>query len=60
MVRTLTLLENESQCQEGKMGVEIWNVRVPALLLPELDERNFAYDVVEEAESMVRMRIFRK
>ncbi len=58
MVRTLAMLEQEPQCQHGTMGVEIWNVRVPALLLPELEERNFAYEVVEEAESFVRLRIF--
>ena len=57
MVRTLAMLEQEPQCQNGTMGVEIWNERVPALLLPELDERSFTYEVVKEAESFVRLRI---
>jgi len=59
MVRTLEFLERHAACQTGDLGVEIWNVRVPALLLPELDERGFAFDVEDEGDGTVRVRIYR-
>ncbi len=59
MVRTLEFLDQETQCQNGTMGVEIWNERVPALLLPELTERAFEFQVTDEEEGTVRVKIFR-
>ena len=59
MVRTLELLDQEETCQNGTMGVEIWNERVPALLLPELSERSFQFQVTDEEEGTVRVKIWR-
>lgn len=59
MVRTLEFLDAHVACQNGVLGLEIWNVRVPALLLPELKERGFAFDVDDEGNGTVRVRIHR-
>ena len=59
MVRTLEFLDAHSECQTGELGLEIWNERVPALLLPELDEREFQYDVNDEGNGTVRVKIYR-
>lgn len=59
MVRTLEFLENHQSCETGELGVEIWNVRVPALLLPELEERQFQYDIHDEGTGTVRVKIHR-
>ncbi|OFW78604.1 MAG: hypothetical protein A2201_08590 [Alicyclobacillus sp. RIFOXYA1_FULL_53_8] len=59
MVRTLEFLDSHVACQNGELGVEIWNVRVPALLLPELQERSFAFDVEDEGNGTVRIKIHR-
>lgn len=58
MMRTLELLDTETRLQTGEWGLEIWNDRVPAFLLPELEERGFTYDIDEkEAEGYVQVRI---
>lgn len=59
MVRTLEFLDGHAACQSGELGVEIWNVRVPALLLPELQERNLAFDIDDEGNDTVRVKIYR-
>lgn len=59
MVRTLEFLDGHGACQSGELGVEIWNVRVPALLLPELEERGYAFDVNDEGNGTVRVKIHR-
>ncbi|MCL6442311.1 DUF2249 domain-containing protein [Alicyclobacillus cycloheptanicus] len=59
MVRTLEFLDGHEACQSGELGVEIWNVRVPALLLPELEERNYTFDVSDEGSGTVRVKIRR-
>ncbi|MBX6352393.1 MAG: DUF2249 domain-containing protein [Thermoflavifilum sp.] len=58
MMRTLELLDTEPRLQSGEWGLEIWNDRTPAFLLPELEERGFRYDIDErEAEGYVQVRI---
>lgn len=57
MVRTLEFLEGHAGCEKGELGLEIWNVRVPALLLPELEDRGFAFDVHDEGNGTVRVKI---
>ncbi|QQE80999.1 DUF2249 domain-containing protein [Alicyclobacillus sp. SO9] len=57
MMRALELLDNESGLAEGVWGLEIWNERVPAILLPELDERGFAYDVDDKGNGTVVVRM---
>lgn len=59
MVRTLEFLDNHDACQRGELGVEIWNVRVPAFLLPELEDRGFAFDIddSEQDNGTVRVQI---
>lgn len=59
LVRTLEFLDNREACQNGSLGLEIWNERVPALLLPELEERGFQYDIVDEGDGTVRVKIYR-
>lgn len=59
MVRTLEFLDGHIACQTGELGLEIWNVRVPALLLPELEEREFAFDANDEGNGTVRVKIHR-
>jgi len=59
MVRALEFLDGHAACQNGELGVEIWNVRVPALLLPELEERGFAFEVDDEENGTVRVKIYR-
>lgn len=59
MVRTLEFLENHESCETGALGLEIWNVRVPALLLPELEERQYQYNVHDEGNGTVRVKIHR-
>ena len=59
MIRTLEFLESHETCATGDLGVEIWNVRVPALLLPELDDRGFSYDVHDAGNGMVQVKIRR-
>ena len=60
MIRTLEFLDGHAGCQSGELGVEIWNVRVPALLLPDLEERAFAFEVEDEGNDTVRIRIRHK
>jgi uncharacterized protein (DUF2249 family) len=59
MMRTLDMLENHSEFQQGEAGIEIWNDRVPIFLLPELDALGFDYEVVEE-DKVVRVRIMKQ
>ena len=59
MVRALEFLEQDERCQEGTLELEIWNERVPALLLPELTERSFRYQVNDDEAGTVRVRIWR-
>lgn len=59
MIRTLEFLDRYEECQLGKLGLEIWNVRVPALLLPELDERGFTYVINDEENDIIRVQIHR-
>ncbi|MCI0184487.1 DUF2249 domain-containing protein [Sulfoacidibacillus ferrooxidans] len=58
MTRTLECLEGISELQNGDIGLEIWNDRVPAFLLPELDETGWVYEIYEE-DDIVRVRIDR-
>lgn len=57
MVRTLELLDGDALYADGEQGLEIWNERVPAILLPELDERGFVYDIDDEGNATVVIRI---
>jgi uncharacterized protein (DUF2249 family) len=59
MMRTLELL-GETPFQNGEMQLDIWNHRVPVLLIPELEKRNFSYRVEEDTPTIVRVRIFRR
>lgn len=59
MIRTLEFLESHETCATGDLGVEIWNARVPALLLPELDDRGFSCDVHDAGNGMVQVKIRR-
>jgi uncharacterized protein (DUF2249 family) len=59
MVRTLEFLDSHEACQTGELGLEIWNARVPALLLPELEERGYQYEIDDEGNGTVRVKIFR-
>lgn len=59
LVRTLEFLEGHGACQNGELGLEIWNVRVPALLFPELEDRQFDYDINDEGNGTVRIKIHR-
>lgn len=56
MVRTLAALE---ALPPGGTLVQL-NVRVPQFLLPQLEERGFAYDIREQSPELVRMIITRK
>lgn len=57
MVRTLGYLDNRTEFQNGEMGLEIWNERVPAFLLPELEDLKFQYDINDEGNGTVRVKI---
>lgn len=57
MVRTLEFLDGHDAFQRGELGLEIWNVRVPAFLLPELEERAFTFSFYEEDDDTVRVKI---
>ncbi|KYP81092.1 DUF2249 domain-containing protein [Ferroacidibacillus organovorans] len=59
MVRTLEILEHQSEIKDGVLGLEIWNERVPAFLLPELDDAGFSHDVREDPDGTVCVRISR-
>ncbi|MCL6633696.1 MAG: DUF2249 domain-containing protein [Alicyclobacillus herbarius] len=61
MIRTLEFLDNQAACQEGTLGLEIWNERVPVFLLPELEDRGFAFTIDDSdlAEGTVRIQIRR-
>ena len=60
MVRTLELLDQEESFKNGSLGMEIWNERVPALLFPELTERTYQYQVMDEEEGIVSVKIWRE
>lgn len=60
MVRVLEFIDNHAACEAGELGVEIWNVRVPAFLLPELEERGYDFAVDDEGNGTVRVKIHRK
>jgi uncharacterized protein (DUF2249 family) len=57
MVRALEFLDQDARCQEGTLDLEIWNERVPALLLPELTERSFLYQVTDDESGTVTVKI---
>ncbi|MDI3256392.1 MAG: DUF2249 domain-containing protein [Kyrpidia sp.] len=59
MMRTLAFLEGHPACQTGEMGLEIWNERVPAFLLPELEARGYRYDIHDEGNGTVRVKMYR-
>lgn len=59
MVRTLELLDNREAFQEGSIGLEIWNERVPAFLLPELEDRQFSYNIQDLENGTVIIQIYR-
>ncbi len=59
LVRTLDLLSNHKPFEAGEMALEIWNLHAPALLFPELDERDYQYRLVDEGADLVRVRIWR-
>ncbi|KUO95375.1 DUF2249 domain-containing protein [Ferroacidibacillus organovorans] len=59
MVRTLEFLEKRSEIKDGALGLEIWNERVPAFLLPELDDAGFSYNLIEDPDGTVCVRIAR-
>lgn len=59
MMRTLEWLENRPELQDGSLGLEIWNERVPAFLLPELDESGLSYDIHDDGDETVCIRIWR-
>lgn len=60
MVRTLELLDNRPAFQDGSLGLEIWNERVPAFLLPELEDRQFNYDIHDLENGTVVIQIYRQ
>ncbi|MHB1684392.1 MAG: DUF2249 domain-containing protein [Bacilli bacterium] len=57
MIRSLEWLDGHQEVQAGTMGLEIWNERVPALLLPELEERNLRYEIADEGDMTVVVKI---
>lgn len=57
MVRTLEWLDSDGRLQAGELGLEIWNERVPAFLLPELEERQFNFDIDDVGSGTVIVRI---
>jgi uncharacterized protein (DUF2249 family) len=59
MIRTLELLESDEKLLAGEYGLEIWNERVPAILLPELEERNLQYEINDEGNGTVVVKIHR-
>lgn len=59
MVRALELLEARAEFAQGTWGLEIWNERVPAVLLPELEDRGYRFDIRDEGEETVVVKIHR-
>ncbi|RIV21839.1 DUF2249 domain-containing protein [Alicyclobacillaceae bacterium I2511] len=59
MVRALGLLDGVDAYGHGERGLEIWNERVPALLLPELEERGYQYEFEDVGHQTVVIRIHR-
>ena len=59
MVRSLELLEAHPEFAQGMWGLEIWNERVPAVLLPELEDRGYQFDIRDEGEETVVVKIHR-
>ena len=59
MMRSLTWLDAHDGVAAGTAGLEIWNERVPALLLPELEDRNLQYDIEDEGAATVVVKIHR-
>ncbi len=57
MIRTLEWLDGHRGISAGTMGLEIWNERVPALLLPELEERRLRYEINDEGAMTVVVKI---
>ena len=57
MIRSLEWLDGHQEVLAGTMGLEIWNERVPALLLPELEERNLRYEIADEGDMTVVVKI---
>lgn len=57
MIRTLQWLDQIEGIKVGAYGLEIWNERVPAFLLPELEDRNLQYEYRDEGEATVVVRI---
>ncbi len=59
MIRSLELLDSDEKLLNGEHGLEIWNERVPAILIPELEERNLKYDINDEGNGTVVVKIHR-
>jgi uncharacterized protein (DUF2249 family) len=57
MVRALEWLDSDGRLQAGELGLEIWNERVPAFLLPELEERQYDFDINDLGNGTVVVRI---
>lgn len=60
MVRTLELLDEREAFQNGSIGLEIWNERVPAFLLPELEDRQYSYNIHDLENGTVIIQIYRE
>ncbi|KPV42238.1 DUF2249 domain-containing protein [Alicyclobacillus ferrooxydans] len=60
MVRALEWLDTEDGLVNGEQGLEIWNERVPAFLLPELEERGLQFDINDLENGTVVVRIYRQ
>lgn len=60
MVRALEWLDTEAGLVNGEQGLEIWNERVPAFLLPELEERGLQFDINDLENGTVVVRIYRQ
>ena len=59
MIRSLQLLESDDKLLSGEHGLEIWNERVPAILIPELEERGLTYEIYDEGNGTVVVKIHR-
>ena len=59
MTRSLEMLEARPEFAQGTWGLEIWNERVPAVLLPELGDRGYQFDIRDEGEETVVVNIHR-
>jgi uncharacterized protein (DUF2249 family) len=59
MIRSLQLLESDELLLSGVQGLEIWNERVPAILIPELEERGLQYEISDEGNGTVVVKIHR-